>query len=186
MKAPKSHASDVSNPSGTPGQVPLQTPVLQGFPPVIDEHTHTLILGSFPGAASLTATQYYAYRQNQFWRLVSGSLGTDLTGLDYEQRLQGLLAHGIGLWDVFHSCVRAGSLDSAIREGKLNDFSSLQATHPHLRKLCFNGQTAGKMATYFQQRGYQTLILPSSSPAHATRSFADKLSDWQAALQASD
>ncbi|MFZ6643748.1 DNA-deoxyinosine glycosylase [Undibacterium sp. TC4M20W] len=195
MKAPKSYASDTlnapdvsdfSNASGTPAQVPVQTPVLQGFPPVINEHTHTLILGSFPGAASLTATQYYAYRQNQFWRLVSASVGTDLTGLDYEQRLQGLLAHGIGLWDVFHSCVREGSLDSAIREGKLNDFSGLQATHPHLRKLCFNGQTAGKMATYFQQRGYQTLILPSSSPAYATRSFADKLSDWQAGLQSYD
>ena len=159
-----------------------QSPLLQGFPPVVDQDTHTLILGSFPGVASLDATQYYAFKQNQFWRLVSASLGTDLVSLDYEQRLQGLLAHGIGLWDVFHSCVRAGSLDSAIRDGKLNDFCGLQASHPQLRKLCFNGQTAGKMAAYFKQRGYLTAILPSSSPAYAMRSFEEKLRDWQVEL----
>ncbi|MFZ6746565.1 DNA-deoxyinosine glycosylase [Undibacterium sp. JH2W] len=158
--------------------------LLQGFPPVINAQTHTLILGSFPGVASLDATQYYAYKQNQFWRLVSASLGSDLVKLEYEQRLQALLAHGIGLWDVFHSCARTGSLDSAIRDGKLNDFSSLQAMYPNLRKLCFNGQTAGKMATYFKERGYITAILPSSSPAYAMRSFAEKLQDWQHELQA--
>ncbi|MFZ6875633.1 DNA-deoxyinosine glycosylase [Undibacterium sp. Di27W] len=161
-----------------------QTPhLLQGFPPVINAQTHTLILGSFPGVASLGATQYYAYKQNQFWRLVSASLGSDLVQLEYEQRLQALLAHGIGLWDVFHSCARAGSLDSAIRDGQLNDFSSLQASYPNLRKLCFNGQTAGKMAAYFKERGYVTAILPSSSPAYAMRSFDEKLQAWQSELR---
>lgn len=158
-------------------------PLLQGFPPVVNAETHTLILGSFPGVASLDATQYYAYKQNQFWRLISASLGTDLVALDYEQRLRGLLAHGIGLWDVFQSCVRTGSLDSAIRDGKLNDFSMLQASHPKLRKLCFNGQAAGKMAAYFQEQGYLTAILPSSSPAYAMRSFEEKLQVWQSELQ---
>lgn len=162
--------------------LPSQSHLLQGFPPVVNGDTHTLILGSFPGVASLDATQYYAFKENQFWRLVSASLGTDLVSLGYEQRLQRLLSHGIGLWDVFHSCVRTGSLDSAIREGKLNDFSGLQASHPQLRKLCFNGQTAGKMATYFKERGYLTAILPSSSPAYAMRSFEEKLRDWQVEL----
>ncbi|PXX40365.1 G/U mismatch-specific uracil-DNA glycosylase [Undibacterium pigrum] len=180
------------NPETWPNIHPMKAPpstmisspaLLQGFPPVVNAETHTLILGSFPGVASLDAAQYYAYKQNQFWRLVSASLGTDLVVLDYEQRLRGLLAHGIGLWDVFHSCVRTGSLDSAIREGKLNDFSMLQACHPKLRKLCFNGQTAGKMAAYFQEQGYLTAILPSSSPAYAMRSFEEKLQVWQSELQ---
>ncbi len=111
---------------------------------------------------------------------MSASLEIDLLALDYPQRLGGLLAHGVGLWDVFHSCVRSGSLDSAIRQGKLNDFSGLQTEHPQLRKLCFNGQTAGKMAAYFGERGYQTAILPSSSPAYAMRSFEDKRLEWKA------
>ncbi|MFZ6656620.1 DNA-deoxyinosine glycosylase [Undibacterium sp. TJN19] len=158
--------------------------MLQGFPPVVNEKTHTLILGSFPGETSLHAYQYYAYKQNQFWRLMSASLELDLINLEYEQRLNSLLAHGIGLWDVFHSCIRSGSLDSAIRQGKLNDFTSLQANHPQLKKLYFNGQTAGKMQAYFQERGYLTAILPSSSPAYAMRSFDEKLKDWQKALRA--
>lgn len=29
--------------------------MLQGFPPVVAPHTHTMILGSFPGEASLDA-----------------------------------------------------------------------------------------------------------------------------------
>ncbi|MFZ6767446.1 DNA-deoxyinosine glycosylase [Undibacterium sp. Di26W] len=164
-------------------QADTTLPLLQGFPPVIDQRTHTLVLGSFPGEASLHAVQYYAYKQNQFWRLMSASLETDMLALDYPQRLDCLLAHGVGLWDIFHSCLRSGSLDSAIRQGELNDFSSLQARHPQLRKLCFNGQTAGKMAGYFSERGYQTAILPSSSPAYAMRSFEDKLREWKAEFQ---
>lgn len=166
-----------------PSSTKSNSTLLQGFPPVVNADTHTLILGSFPGVASLDATQYYAHKQNQFWRLVSASLGSDLVELDYEQRLQGLLAHGIGLWDVFHSCARTGSLDSAIRNGKLNDFSMLQASLPTLRKLYFNGQTAGEMAAYFSERGYVTAILPSSSPAYAIRSFEEKLQVWRSELR---
>jgi len=167
---------------GSPQKTEVQHPVLQGFPPVIGEHTHTLILGSFPGQASLQAQQYYAFRHNQFWRLLSAVLDCDLQALPYADRITHLNAHGIGLWDVFRSCVRQGSLDSAIRDGQLNDFESLQLRYPSLRRLCFNGKTAAKIEQYFQQRGYQTLVLPSSSPAYAAMRFEEKLSYWQAAL----
>ncbi|CAN5821684.1 DNA-deoxyinosine glycosylase [soil metagenome] len=153
--------------------------VLQGFAPVIDHATHTLILGSFPGAASLHAQQYYAFHYNQFWRLLSGVLKQDLTTLTYPEKLQTLLAHGIGLWDVFDACLRQGSLDSAIRQGKLNDFATLQLTYPGIKTLCFNGKTAGKMQSHLTQLGYQTMLLPSSSPAYAQMRFEDKLRQWQ-------
>lgn len=153
--------------------------LLPGFPAVIDDATHTLILGSFPGVASLAAQEYYAFPQNQFWRLLSGVLDTDLVELDYHERLQQLLAHGIGLWDVFEACSRQGSLDSAIKHGKMNDFKALQRAYPKLKKLCFNGKTAGKLERDLQQLGYQTLQLPSSSPAYAQMRFAAKLTQWQ-------
>jgi len=152
---------------------------LTGFAPIIDMQTHTLILGSFPGDASLKAQQYYAFRHNQFWRLLSALLKVDLLTLEYHQKLTLLLANGIGLWDVFKSCRREGSLDSAIREGQLNDFVSLKRQYPQLRQVCFNGKTAAKIQTHFQMQGYETLVLPSSSPANATQTFEQKLITWQ-------
>lgn len=153
--------------------------LLPGFPAVIDNLTHTLILGSFPGVASLAAQEYYAFPQNQFWRLLSKVLDTDLVGLNYTDRLQQLLANGIGLWDIYDTCLRQGSLDAAIKRGKMNDFVRLRSTYPHLEKLCFNGKTAGKIESDLRQLGYDTLQLPSSSPAYAQMRFEDKLTHWK-------
>ena len=50
----------------------------------------TLILGSFPSAASLAHRQYYAHPRNQFWRLLGDVLGEPLAGLPYASRLQRL------------------------------------------------------------------------------------------------
>jgi TDG/mug DNA glycosylase family protein len=50
-----------------------------------------------------------------------------------------------------------------------------------LQRVCFNGQTAGRLAARFQGLGYETRILPSSSPAH-TLAFTSKLERWRAAL----
>jgi hypoxanthine-DNA glycosylase len=162
---------------------PAEAVPLQGFAPVIDTATHTLILGSFPGEASLHAQQYYAFKQNQFWRLMSGVLAENLVDLAYQKRLQSLLTHGIGLWDVFGACQRQGSLDSAIRQGQPNDFRALQLTYPQLRKLCFNGNTAGKMRAEFEQMAYTTLQLPSSSPAYAQLRFEEKLQRWKSIIE---
>ena len=152
---------------------------LSGFPAVIDERTHTLILGSFPGEASLNAQQYYAFRHNQFWRLLSALLEIDLVTLDYPEKLAILLTNGIGLWDVFKACERKGSLDSAIRAGQLNDFAALQHQYPRLKRVCFNGKTAARIQAHFQSQGYETLALPSSSPANAMQTFEQKLCAWQ-------
>ena len=77
------------------------------FPPVVDTHTRVLILGSLPGEASLAQAQYYAYKHNQFWRLVGEVISQDLPNMDYAMRLQTLLAHHIGLWDVVAEAKRA-------------------------------------------------------------------------------
>ena len=152
---------------------------LSGFAPVIDERTHTLILGSFPGIASLKSQQYYGFRHNQFWRLMSVVIGEDLQALEYSHKLDQLLSAGVGLWDVFKSCQRQGSLDSAIRDGELNDFVTLKHQYPRLRHICFNGKTAAKIQAYFNEHAYETLVLPSSSPANAMLTFEQKLLIWQ-------
>lgn len=157
----------------------VETIPLQGLAPVLARSTRILVLGSFPGAASLAAQQYYAHPRNQLWPILSALCGEDLAGMPYAERLPRLLAHGFGLWDVLGACEREGSLDTAIRRPAANDFQQLRALCPRLETVGFNGQTAGKFAPQFAAQGYRTLVLPSTSPAHASLSFAQKLTSWR-------
>jgi len=157
---------------------------LEGLPPIIDAQARVLILGSFPSEASLAARQYYAHRQNQFWRILGAVIGQPLADMDYAAKQAAVKSAGLAIWDVYGSCERAGSLDSAIRNGRSNDFARLQKSAVAVRRVCFNGQAAGRFAPQLAALGYQTLILPSTSPANASWSFDRKLAAWREALSA--
>lgn len=105
-------------------------------------------------------------------------VGEPLPQLDYADRLETLLRHRIGLWDIIASCHRPGSLDSNIRSEERNDFTFLRERCPLLDRVGFNGLKAARLAPAFEAEGYQTLILPSSSPAY-TVPFTEKLARWQ-------
>jgi hypoxanthine-DNA glycosylase len=150
-----------------------------GFPPVVDAHTRVLILGSLPGEASLAVAQYYGNPRNAFWRLMEGVLDAPLVPLPYENRLAALLSRGVGLWDVIAEAERPGSLDAAIRDPAANDLLTLIETLPNLRAVAFNGGTAAKLGGRLIGERVATLALPSSSPAHAARSFAQKADAWR-------
>ena len=150
-----------------------------GLPPVLARGTCVLILGSFPGEASLTAAQYYAHPRNHFWPLVGAVIGVPLAALSYRQRLASLRFHGIGLWDAIVACERRGSLDGAIRNALHGELARARRASPSLRLVCFNGKTAARVEAAWRSAGYATLVLPSSSPAY-TRPFAEKLSAWSA------
>jgi len=164
-----------------PASTTLPSPIC--FAPVIAPDTRVLILGSFPGDASLAAQHYYAHPRNQFWRLLSAIIGEELIGLDYTSRLERLLAHHIGLWDVIATCERSGSLDTAIRNPQFNDFEKLRERCPNLVRICFNGKASGKFAPRLAVAGFDTLLLPSSSPANAQWSFEQKLETWRKMIE---
>jgi hypoxanthine-DNA glycosylase len=145
---------------------------------VVDAGIETMILGSFPSVASLGKAQYYGHPQNHFWRLLGAVIAEPLPEMEYEQRLRTLLKHRIGLWDIIGTCKREGSLDSNIRNPGHNDFSRVTAVAKKLRRVCFNGKTAGKMEPLFVDWGYETIVLPSSSPAN-TLGFGAKLRAWR-------
>ncbi|MBB5456620.1 DNA-deoxyinosine glycosylase [Paraburkholderia sp. Cpub6] len=152
------------------------------FAPVVDADTRVLILGSLPGEVSLAHGQYYAHPQNKFWLLVGEAIERDLVGMDYSTRLEALLEHHIGLWDVVAEARRAGSLDSRIRDHASNDLIALIDTLPKLATIAFNGGTAAKIGMKaLGERGeqYRLVRLPSSSPAHASVSYAQKLDIWR-------
>jgi hypoxanthine-DNA glycosylase len=103
----------------------------------------------------------------------------------YAERQAAVLAASVGIWDVFAACTREGSLDAAIRDAEPNDFSLLGKSVPALRRICFNGQAAGRFSFALAALGYETHILPSSSPANASWSFERKLAAWREGLDLS-
>ena len=143
-----------------------------------------LILGSFPSTASLAAQQYYAHPQNQFWRIVGAVIGQPLKEMDYPTRIAAVQAAGIAIWDIYATCARAGSLDSAIRDARANGIGALKESAPALRRICFNGRTAARRLREMEALGYEAVVLPSTSPAHAGMRFEEKLARWRAALVA--
>lgn len=157
---------------------------LHGLPPVLDARTRVVVLGSFPGVASLQARQYYAHPHNQFWPILGRLLGLPLPALPYEQRLAVLLAHGIGLWDVYARCVRAGSLDSAIERAEPNDLAQLRRRCPQLRAVLHNGGESWRHARHTRALGVAVERLPSTSPANASWTVERKLAAWARALAA--
>jgi hypoxanthine-DNA glycosylase len=156
------------------------TAVLTGLAPIVSPDTKVLILGSFPGAKSLALQQYYAHPQNQFWKILQAIWPTsplEICANSYEIRSKWLLARGLGVWDVYASCEREGSLDSAIRNAVVNDIAGLQL--PQLAAIAHNGGESFKHARHTRTLGVPIYQLPSTSPANASWSFERKLAAWR-------
>ena len=164
----------------------MTAPLLQALPPVIDKRSRLLVLGSFPGVASLQARQYYAHPRNHFWPLLSAIWASDLVKLPYAQRLTQVQERGLGIWDVYASCRREGSLDQAIKDATFNDFAALHRLAPGLRTVAHNGGESARAMRHIAARGFEVVRLPSTSPANASWSFERKLAAWRALFEACD
>lgn len=167
-------------------------PLVRSFPPIETSRARVLILGSMPGIASLTAGQYYAHPQNAFWRIMA-ALCRFSANADYVHRVRALQDAGIALWDVLQSCERAGSLDAGIARASEvpNDLSGFLRTHPSVQLVAFNGGLAeqafrrhvkARLAGASIDPWPDLVRLPSTSPAHASLSFEDKLAAWRRVL----
>ena len=158
---------------------------IQSFPPIADANARILILGSMPGRVSLDAGEYYAHPRNQFWPIMAELLQRG-PWPDYPAKIQALHHAKIALWDVMQSCYRPGSLDAAIVQDSIvaNDFNRFFKAYPYIQQVFFNG-TAAERA--FQRLVLPSLVkqtlalkkLPSTSPAHAAMSYAQKLASWR-------
>ena len=156
---------------------------LQGLAPVISPATRLVVLGSFPGVASLEAGQYYGHPRNHFWPILSALWGVDLHAMPYAERLDVIRARGLGIWDVYASCRREGSLDSAIEDAALNDLASLKRTALQLRAVAHNGGESARAMRHTRALGVPVWKLPSTSPANASWTFERKLAAWREAFE---
>jgi hypoxanthine-DNA glycosylase len=153
--------------------------VLRGLAPVATPEARLLVLGSFPGVASLAAQQYYAHPRNHFWPILSALWGVDLAGRGYAQRLAEARRRGLAIWDVYAACRRDGSLDSAIEAAQPNDLAGLVARLPKLAAIAHNGGESARAMRVTRALGLPVYRLPSTSPANASWSFERKLAAWR-------
>jgi TDG/mug DNA glycosylase family protein len=171
---------------------PMTKTFLFCFEPIADANTEILILGSMPGQESLAANQYYANRRNAFWKIMAELLGFD-SDCSYEARLHELRTARIALWDVLQSCTRVGSLDARIDNSSItaNNFQDFFATHNKIRAVFFNGAKAESAYRRYVLPTVNAIPvsymrLPSTSPAHASLSYEQKLHIWRAALKSTN
>ncbi|MGC9162531.1 MAG: DNA-deoxyinosine glycosylase [Thiomonas sp.] len=174
MRLPASACADVAS------------PVLCGLGPIVHPDCRLLVLGSFPGQASLQARQYYAHPRNQFWRIVGDLFGLDLIRLPYAQRIAEVCERGLGIWDVYAQCRRTGSLDSAIIDAQPNDLPGLVARLPALRLIAHNGGESARAMRITRSLGVEVRRLPSTSPANASWSLERKRAAWREAFVAAN
>jgi hypoxanthine-DNA glycosylase len=150
------------------------------IPPVYDENSRVLILGSFPSVKSREQGFFYGHPQNRFWRVTAAVFG-DETPVTVPERRAFLLRHGVALWDVIAACEITGSADASIRNPEINDLRPILEAAP-IRAIFVNGQTAAKLYRRYAEplTGRPAYPLPSTSPANAAWSLERLIEAWRA------
>ena len=153
------------------------------FPPLYDENSKILILGSFPSVKSREQLFFYGHPQNRFWKVVSALYGCD-TPKSIEEKQIFLRSHGIALWDVIASCEITGSSDSSIKDVTPNDLTKILDL-ADIRKIFVNGKTAEKYYNKYTKpiTGREAVCLPSTSPANAAWTYDRLIEAWKIILK---
>ncbi len=156
--------------------------IVHPFPPLYDDDSEILILGSLPSVKSREQMFFYGHPQNRFWKVMSRVLGEDLPATIDEKKAM-LHAHHIALWDAIYSCDIIGSSDSSIKNVTPTDLGKIISSSKVTKVIC-NGKTSGKYFTKYQSKelGIEPVILPSTSPANAAFSVEKLVDVWGAAI----
>ena len=151
--------------------------VLHPIPPVYDQESRVLLLGTFPSPKSREAGFYYSHPQNRMWRVLASLFGEE-TPADTESRRSFLLRHGIAMWDVLSSCSIAGAEDSSIRDPVPNDIRPLLRAAPISAIFCTGKKSFSLYNRYLRtETGRDAVCLPSTSPANCRKETLHTLSE---------
>lgn len=144
-----------------------------GLAPFIYPEARVLILGSMPSEASLKQGFYYGHKQNRLWKIVSALVDRELNSIE-EKKAAARELH-LAFFDVIKSCVREGSMDSAIMEPEPEDIAALTALYQGIERIILNGGLSKKLFFKFNDLSKikaEVFSLPSTSPANAQYSLA--------------
>lgn len=152
--------------------------IIHPIPPLYDNNSKILILGSFPSVRSREEGFFYGHPRNRFWKVTSSVYNED-TPCSVEEKKAFLLRNHLALWDVIGSCDIEGSSDSSIRNVTANDLSVI-LDHADIGQIYVNGQTAYKYYLKYSERktGRSAICLPSTSPANAGWSLDRLTAAW--------
>jgi double-stranded uracil-DNA glycosylase len=152
------------------------------FPPLLDQNTRILFLGSFPSIASFEQAFYYAHPRNAFWPILEAIFDVRLETNQAKKAF--CLEKGIGLWDVIGSCERSNSSDTNLKNCIPNDFEKLLREYPHIEALAFTGKKSHDLfMKFFKDLKIEKVLLPSTSPAHAAMTFEEKKESYESFIK---
>lgn len=153
------------------------------IPPVYDNNSRILILGSFPSVKSRENHFFYGHPQNRFWRVLAAVLGEPVP-VSVEEKKSMLLRHQIAVWDVIDSCTIIGSSDSSIRDVVPSDLTRITHSAP-IRQIYTNGGTADRLYQKYclTMTNMPAIKLPSTSPANAAWNLQKLTEAWSVILQ---
>ena len=152
--------------------------ISHSIPPLFDQDSKILILGSFPSVKSREAQFFYHHPQNRFWKVISTVYQMPLPNTVEEKRA--MLKHcGIAVWDVIQSCEIIGSADSSIKIVIPNDLSSI-LEFAGIRQIFTNGNTSHQLYMKYIYEGNhrEPIKLPSTSPANASCNMEKLARAW--------
>ena len=153
------------------------------IPPLYDENSKILILGSFPSVKSREAMFFYGHRQNRFWKVMAAILGKEIPK-DTDEKRKMMLSHGIALWDSIGECDIEGSADASIENVIPNDISVILA-RSEIKAIFVNGKKSKEIYDKYimSTTNREAVCLPSTSPANAAKSLDALIEDWKIILE---
>ena len=157
--------------------------IVHPIPPLFDESSQTLILGSFPSVKSREAEFFYGHPQNRFWTVVAKLYGCEKP-VTVEEKKKLVLENKLAMWDVIQSCEIQGSADSTISNVTANDLSII-LNNSKVDRIFVNGKTAEKYYKKYTypKTGIKAVCLPSTSPANAAWSIDRLVEAWKIILK---
>ena len=159
------------------------TPCAHPFPPLFDEKSRILILGSFPSVKSREQMFFYGHPQNRFWKVIAAVCGREVPATIPEKK-ELILENHLALWDVIGSCEITGSSDASIRKVKANDLRII-LDHCRIERIVCNGKTAYSFYCRYIEPALARPAgcLPSTSPANARWSQEELTEAWKSGLR---
>ena len=156
--------------------------MIVGFEPVLSKEPHILILGSMPSVTSLEKQEYYGFKYNRFWKVLSHVYQKPIE--TYQQKLDIIFQNHLALWDVIHACEREGSLDSAIHHEEVNSIDELLQAYPSIHTIICNGKKSYQVyQKYFKQLNIKVYVCPSTSNANAMWKLDKLIEAWNTILE---